>query len=177
MAKKKGKGGKKCITFCALAILSAFMALPAFGAGNIGDATRFAIGVDGVWFNGPAVSYPRDFEAGGNAALSIVPGLDLTAAAYYLFDHSVFRTEVGANMQITAVENRDLSLGLGIIYRMASESELRPNEWAPAFSLAWRPFPQYRSLVVAAKSSYGLQSERPFTLVGLRVPFDLGGKR
>lgn len=178
-AKKKGKGGKKCITLLALLVAVVVCEGAWIGqarAADLSEVVKFAAGVNGAWWDGPGTAFPADVEAGGLARASLSPHLSAVGSAWYGFDHSYLRSAVGARATVTDVDDPNFSVGLGIQYHMASESELRPNEWAADASFGWVPSPtKWPNLIVAGTGSYGLRSSKAWATLGLRYAFNLRG--
>ena len=156
----------------AIAVALIFTA-PAMGA-DLKDVVKVYAGFNGAWFDGPAVSFPNDFEAGGGASASLSPHLSGVASVYYGFDHSYIRSAVGGRVTATDVNDPDFSVGLGFQYHGGSEPEVGPNEWAPDASFGWRPAPdKMPRLIVVGQGAYGLTSQKVRVIAGLRwaIPF------
>lgn len=156
----------------AAALLAALTA-PAQSA-TLEEVVKVAVGVNGVWFDGANAAFPSDIEAGAAGRASLSPHISVVGGAFYGFDHSYFRGSVGPRVTISDVENRDFSMGLGIQYEWASEASVRPNEWAPAAAVGFRPWPlQAPKIIVGGDASYGLTSNKVRATIAVRYALDL----
>ena len=181
--KAKKKGGKKCIALFKVSVLAAALFSVSAGtftstatAADLSEVVKVAAGVNGVWWDGPGTAFPADFEAGGSARASLSPHISAVGGVYYGFDHSYIRSAVGGRFTVTDVDDPHFSVGLGAQYHMASESEMRPNEWAADASFGWVPSPEHwPNLVVVGTGSYGLRSSRAWASLGIRYAFNLRG--
>lgn len=161
---------KKILLFAALAAL---LVSPARAA-TLEEVVKVAVGVNGVWFDGVNAAFPSDVEAGMTGRASLSPHISVVSSAFYGFDHSYFRGSVGPRITISDVENRDFSMGLGIQYEWASEVEVRPNEWAPAAAVGFKPWPlQAPKVIVGGDASYGLTSNKVRATIAVRYALDL----
>jgi hypothetical protein len=154
-----------------LALLSALLALPAQAA-RFSDVARFAVGVNGAWLDGPGSAFPADFEASGNAALSLSPHISAVGGLAYGFSRSYFRYNAGARVTATDVDNQNFNVFLGARYRGGSTADVRPNEWEVDAGFGWRPAPDiWPRIVVGVDSGLGLQSNRSLTVAAIRYTF------
>lgn len=142
---------------------------PSVQAADLSDVVQIYGGVNGAWYDGGEAAFPQDVEIGGNAAVSLSPHLAAVGATYYGFDHSYLRYSVGGRITATDVNDPNFSVGLGLQYHGASQSDLDPSEWAPDASFGWRFAPEsLPRLLVVGQGSYGLTSSRVRAILGLR---------
>jgi opacity protein-like surface antigen len=128
-----------------------------------------ALGASAIWFDNEA--RPSDVEGSINGSASLSPHISAVANAAFGFDHSYVSGAAGLRFTVTDAMDRDFSIGLGIQRHMSSEPALRPEEWAPDVSVGWRPWSSSPRVILAAISSYGLDSNTATVSVGVRYKF------
>lgn len=135
-------------------------------------AVKVAVGVNGVWLNGPAVEFTKDVEGAVVASASLSPHISLVGHGFYGFSGNYVRYDGGARITATDVDDPNLSLYLGIVYRDGSTEAVRPAEWAPDAGIGWRPNPSaWPHIILGADAAYGLQSQRVTSYAAIRWQF------
>jgi hypothetical protein len=138
---------------------------------------KVALGANGVWLNGPATEFTKDFEAGPIVSASLSPHISAVAHAFYGLSGNYIRYDGGARVTATDVENPNFNLYLGILYRNGSTAAVRPGEWAPDAGVGWKPNPKaWPNIILGADAAYGLESQRIVSYAAVRWQFGRAGK-
>lgn len=157
-----------------LPLLAAMFLVNTAQAQSFGEVVRFAVGVNGAWYDEEA--YPSDFEVGGTARASLQPHLSLVGATFYGVNESYLRGSLGARYTVTDVDNPNFSIGVGAQYNVSSEPAVRPEEWTGDVSLGLRPWlADMAWLILIGQGSFGFDTGKMVAYVGARA--EIGGTR
>lgn len=151
-----------------LALFALTFAAPA--RASLWDAVALGVGAQETWFDSTAASFDQDFEATGNAALSMTPHFSLVGGAAWGAQNHYLRATAGVRATATDVNDKTFSIGLGIERQWVTEASAGIDEWVADANVGLRPFKAW-SATLAGQGGYGLTSQGLRASLGVRIPF------
>ncbi len=129
-------------------------------------------GANTVSFDG-ATKFPSDYELGGSLRASLSPHISLVGSGWHGLGRSYNRASGGVRVTATDIDNNTFSCGFGIQYQISDNHDIRPEEWCPDATAAWRPWANLRKVSVGLQGNYGLTSNQASLLAAVR--YELAG--
>lgn len=149
-------------------LLFVLLLLPALALAADKPAIYLSAGANAVWFD--ENSKPSDFELGTTAALSGSANLAAVGSVFFGLDNSYARATAGFRITASDANDKNFSVGLGMVYQFSSES-VRPQEWTPDVTIGWAPVPELLpKLIIGGEAGYGLTSKTAFVMASARYP-------
>lgn len=128
--------------FCLLLLVVGFCCSPPHARAGMSPVHQLtlSVGGQGRWLDTPHLNSKPDFEAAGNAALTLTPHVDVTAGVAAGIGGSYLREQ--ADIRLAAKENSDnetFSVWLGGGYYWSDDFEDGLDGWAAKAGLGWQP--------------------------------------
>lgn len=165
----------KAICLLCTAALLAAASFPALAqtapAQHLPGAVKVAVGVNGVWLDGPVTDFAKDAEAGAVVSASLTPHVSAVGHGFYGFDGKYVRYDGEARVTATDVNDPNFNVYLGLRYRSGSTNAVRPSEWAPDAGVGWKPNPAWKHVIIGADAGYGLTTKNLISYAALRWQF------
>lgn len=163
-----GKVAKATVPPTAVLLALLFVAPSAYAQ----DAPKVfgaSVGLNGIWTHGATgLKDVEDIEAGLHVRASLSPHISAVGSLGRGFVNEYNLAQGGVRITVSDVQDRSMSVGVGIQYRWISEEAYGVREWRPDVVIGWRPPGFPAKVIVGAGGSYGLTSQTGQGTLALR---------
>ncbi len=123
--------------FLATLLAVGFLCQPCHAASPF-DQLSLSVGAQGRWLDTPHLNAEPDFEAVGNAAVTLTPHIDVTGGLALGFGGSYMREQVDGRYSV-ADQGNGFSVWIGGGYYWSEDFDDGLDGWAAKAGVGWQP--------------------------------------